>query len=74
MRIAIAATTLAAACYCCLSAAAAAQSSSNSPAADAFKDQTTGRIYRVAPKGAKPRKVTYDFASVPGLIHALTDR
>ena len=37
----------------------------------AFKDQTTGRIFRVAPKGAKPRKVDYDFATVPGLVHAL---
>jgi putative membrane-bound dehydrogenase-like protein len=37
----------------------------------AFRDQTTGRIYRVAPKGEKTKKVSYDFASVDGLIVAL---
>ncbi|MDB5351233.1 MAG: putative rane-bound dehydrogenase [Planctomycetota bacterium] len=36
-----------------------------------FRDQTTGRIYRVAPKGAKTKKVAYDFGSVKGLIEAL---
>ncbi len=37
----------------------------------AFSDQTTGRIYRVAPQGNKSRKVKVDFASVTGLIAAL---
>jgi len=37
----------------------------------AFKDQTTGRIYRIVPKGAKPESPRYDFASIPGLIDAL---
>jgi putative membrane-bound dehydrogenase-like protein len=37
----------------------------------AFRDQTTGRIYRVAPKGAKPKAVKVDFSTVPGLIEAL---
>jgi len=37
----------------------------------AFSDQTTGRIFRVAPKGNKSRKVKVDFASVAGLITAL---
>lgn len=37
----------------------------------AFRDQTTGRIYRLAPKGNKPAKVSYDFGGVPGLIVAL---
>ena len=37
----------------------------------AFSDQTTGRIYRVAPKGHRSRKVKVDFASVSGLIEAL---
>ena len=37
----------------------------------AFKDQTTGRIYRVAKTGQKAQKITYNFATVPGLIAAL---
>jgi len=37
----------------------------------AFSDQTTGRIYRVAPKGHKSQKVKVDFATVDGLIAAL---
>ncbi|MBX6313334.1 MAG: c-type cytochrome [Isosphaeraceae bacterium] len=37
----------------------------------AFRDQTTGRIYRVAPKGAKSKKVDVDFSTVEGLIAAL---
>ncbi|MDR3638527.1 MAG: HEAT repeat domain-containing protein [Isosphaeraceae bacterium] len=37
----------------------------------AFRDQTTGRIYRVAPQGAKLKPKTADFASVRGLIEAL---
>jgi len=37
----------------------------------AFKDQTTGRIYRVVPKGTKSALPKYDFASIPGLIEAL---
>jgi putative membrane-bound dehydrogenase-like protein len=37
----------------------------------AFSDQTTGRIYRVAPKGQKSRKVKFDFATIDGLITAL---
>ncbi len=37
----------------------------------AFKDQTTGRIYRVAPKGVVSKAVAVDFASLPGLIEAL---
>ncbi|WP_435019854.1 PVC-type heme-binding CxxCH protein [Tundrisphaera sp. TA3] len=36
-----------------------------------FRDQTTGRIYRVAPKGAAYKKVPADFSTVPGLIAAL---
>ncbi|HEV3162771.1 MAG TPA: PVC-type heme-binding CxxCH protein, partial [Isosphaeraceae bacterium] len=36
-----------------------------------FRDQTTGRIYRVAPKGHKAQAVKYDFASLDGLIEAL---
>ncbi len=36
-----------------------------------FRDQDTGRIYRVAPKGVKSVKVTYDFATTGGLINAL---
>ena len=36
----------------------------------AFSDQTTGRIYRVAPKGNKSTKPKPDFASVDGLIAA----
>ena len=37
----------------------------------AFSDQTTGRIYRVAPKGHKSQKVKADFATPTGLIAAL---
>lgn len=37
----------------------------------AFSDQTTGRIYRVVPKGANPERPLYDFGSVEGLIEAL---
>jgi putative membrane-bound dehydrogenase-like protein len=37
----------------------------------AFSDQTTGRIYRVAPNGSKPSSTKADFASIPGLIAAL---
>ncbi len=37
----------------------------------AFRDQTTGRIYRVAPKGHKPQTVKPDFATIDGLIAAL---
>ena len=37
----------------------------------AFSDQTTGRIYRVAPKGHKSQKAKADFATVEGLIAAL---
>jgi putative membrane-bound dehydrogenase-like protein len=37
----------------------------------AFSDQTTGRIYRVAPKGHKSQKVNLDFATEDGLITAL---
>ncbi len=37
----------------------------------AFSDQTTGRIFRVAPKGNKSQRARVDFASVPGLIAAL---
>ncbi len=37
----------------------------------AFSDQTTGRIYRVAPKGHKSQKVKVDFATIDGLIAAL---
>ncbi len=34
-----------------------------------FRDQTTGRIYRVAPKGKKAEKsARADFGSVRGLI------
>ena len=36
-----------------------------------FRDQTTGRIYRVATKGAKAREVEYNFGTVPGLIEAM---
>ena len=36
-----------------------------------FKDQTTGRIYRVTPKGAKTKAPKADFASSHGLIAAL---
>jgi putative heme-binding domain-containing protein len=37
----------------------------------AFSDQTTGRIYRVAPKGHKSAKPRPEFATVKGLIAAL---
>jgi putative membrane-bound dehydrogenase-like protein len=37
----------------------------------AFSDQTTGRVYRVAPKGHKSTKPKPDFATVDGLIAAL---
>jgi putative membrane-bound dehydrogenase-like protein len=37
----------------------------------AFRDQTTGRIYRVAPKGDKSKAIKYDFATDDGLIAAL---
>ena len=37
----------------------------------AFSDQTTGRIYRVAPAGHKSQKVKVDFATTEGLLAAL---
>lgn len=37
----------------------------------AFRDQTTGRIYRVAPAGSSPERPEYDFGTVKGLIQAL---
>jgi putative membrane-bound dehydrogenase-like protein len=37
----------------------------------AFRDQTTGRIYRVTPKGVTPTAATYDFGSTAGLVAAL---
>ena len=37
----------------------------------AFRDQTTGRIYRVAPKGKKAEAKKADFGTVHGLILAL---
>jgi len=37
----------------------------------AFNDQTTGRIFRVAPQGNKPRSVKADFATIERLIAAL---
>ncbi|APW61056.1 PVC-type heme-binding CxxCH protein [Paludisphaera borealis] len=37
----------------------------------AFSDQTTGRIYRVVPKGAKPNAAKADFGTIAGLIEAL---
>jgi putative membrane-bound dehydrogenase-like protein len=37
----------------------------------AFRDQTTGRIYRVAPKGSKPSTPKPDFGTIDGLIAAL---
>ena len=37
----------------------------------AFRDQDTGRIYRVAPKGSKPSIARPDFATIPGLIALL---
>ena len=36
-----------------------------------FRDQTTGRIYRLAPKGKKAESKKADFASIAGLIDAL---
>jgi len=36
-----------------------------------FRDQDTGRIYRVSPKGSKPSIAKPDFASVAGLIEQL---
>lgn len=36
-----------------------------------FRDQTTGRIYRVAPKGTSTRRVTPNFSTVDGMIEAL---
>ena len=36
-----------------------------------FRDQTTGRIYRVAPNGHKPSVAKPDFATIPGLIAQL---
>ena len=36
-----------------------------------FRDQDTGRIYRVAPKGSKAKAPKADFATVEGLIAAL---
>ncbi|WP_165248736.1 PVC-type heme-binding CxxCH protein [Paludisphaera soli] len=37
----------------------------------AFADQDTGRIYRVAPKGAGPKAAKPDFATLAGLIEGL---
>jgi putative membrane-bound dehydrogenase-like protein len=37
----------------------------------AFKDQTTGRIYRVTPKGKTVAPVKHNFSHVPGMIVAL---
>ncbi|WP_406697185.1 PVC-type heme-binding CxxCH protein [Singulisphaera sp. Ch08] len=37
----------------------------------AFKDQDTGRIYRVTPIGAKPKAAKPNFGTVHGLIEAL---
>ena len=37
----------------------------------AFRDQTTGRIYRVAPRGKTAEKVKADFGTVHGLFAAL---
>jgi putative membrane-bound dehydrogenase-like protein len=37
----------------------------------AFRDQTTGRIYRVVPKGKKTEPARPDFGTVKGLIAAL---
>jgi len=37
----------------------------------AFSDQTTGRIYRVAPRGHASRKIKVDFSTVDGLTAAL---
>ncbi len=37
----------------------------------AFSDQTTGRIFRVAPRGQHTARVTADFGSLDGLIAAL---
>ncbi|MDX2035260.1 MAG: c-type cytochrome [Isosphaeraceae bacterium] len=37
----------------------------------AFRDQTTGRIYRITPKGSNPGRAIVDFSTIPGLIDAL---
>lgn len=37
----------------------------------AFRDQTTGRIYRVAPENHEPKAVVHDFGTVEGLLRAL---
>jgi putative membrane-bound dehydrogenase-like protein len=37
----------------------------------AFTDQTSGRIYRIAPKGSRSRKITPDFGTLDGLVTAL---
>ena len=37
----------------------------------AFQDQTTGRIYRVAPKGWQPSRPSHDFGTPDGLLAAL---
>ena len=37
-----------------------------------FRDQTTGRIYRVAPKGHKTPIARPDYATIPGLIAQLS--
>ena len=37
----------------------------------AFRDQTTGRIYRVAPKGNKPHTVPADFSTVESAVKIL---
>lgn len=37
----------------------------------AFRDQTTGRIYRVRPKGARTEAPKTDFGTLPGLIAGL---
>lgn len=37
----------------------------------AFSDQTTGRIYRVAPKGYHAKPDRFDFGSIEGLVKAL---
>lgn len=37
----------------------------------AFRDQTTGRIYRVVAEGRAAQAAPADFASVPGLVRAL---
>lgn len=37
----------------------------------AFSDQTTGRIYRLRPKGAPPRAIKMDFSTATGKVAAL---